>query len=73
MNGRTTNYGNTNTNRSLKRPGSDRTRITPEQRHKLIEMKAYQLAEKRGFQNGDPVTDWLQAERDVDARLGYDA
>jgi hypothetical protein len=71
MNEKTTNYGNTN--RTLKRPGSQRTTVTPEQRHKLIEMRAYQLAEKRGFKNGDPVRDWLQAEKDVDARLGYDA
>jgi len=27
-----------------------------------IAVEAYLLAEKRGFQNGDPVADWLEAE-----------
>lgn len=38
-------------------------------RHELIAQAAYLRAEKRGFQGGDPVEDWLAAEAEVDARL----
>ena len=30
-----------------------------------IAVEAYLLAEKRGFQGGDPMSDWLQAESQV--------
>jgi hypothetical protein len=36
-------------------------------RHERIAAKAYQLAEKRGFQPGGELDDWLQAESEVDA------
>jgi hypothetical protein len=35
----------------------------------MIEQAAYFRAEKRGFQGGDPVTDWLLAESQIDALL----
>ena len=43
--------------------------ITPEQRHQLIAEAAYLRAESRGFDAGDPIDDWLQAEQEIDARL----
>ncbi|MCX7010268.1 MAG: DUF2934 domain-containing protein [Kiritimatiellaeota bacterium] len=39
------------------------------ERAKMIEIAAYVLAEKNGFQ-GDAQKYWLQAEKDVDAKLG---
>ena len=39
----------------------------PEERHHKIETAAYYRAEKRGFSDGDPVKDWLEAEREIDA------
>jgi Protein of unknown function (DUF2934) len=40
-----------------------------EQRHALIAEHAYRRAELRGFQGGDPVADWLESEKEVDALL----
>lgn len=37
----------------------------PKNLHKLIEVEAYYIAEKRGFQGGDPVADWYMAEAKV--------
>ena len=42
---------------------------SPEQRCEMIEQAAYFRAEKRGFQGGDPVADWLLAETQIDALL----
>ena len=38
-----------------------------EARYNRIAEIAYLLAEKRGFENGSAVDDWLEAEREVDA------
>jgi hypothetical protein len=43
--------------------------VSPEQRCRMIEQAAYFRAEKRGFQGGDPVADWLLAEAQVDGLL----
>jgi hypothetical protein len=43
--------------------------VTPEQRQRMIEVSAYYLAEKNGFK-GDGQQYWLQAEREVEAKLG---
>ncbi len=43
--------------------------VTPEQRYQMIAEAAYYLAERRNFQLGDPVQDWLQAEAEIDRRL----
>jgi hypothetical protein len=44
--------------------------ITAEQRRELIAVSAWLRAERRGFgATSDPVQDWLEAEREVDARL----
>jgi DNA anti-recombination protein RmuC len=37
-----------------------------EQRQRMIAEAAYFRAEQRGFQGGDPVDDWLQAEAEID-------
>jgi Protein of unknown function (DUF2934) len=39
---------------------------TSEQRQRLIETAAYYRAQKRGFSDGDPVKDWIEAEREID-------
>jgi hypothetical protein len=44
-------------------------RLSPEERHAMIEMAAYLRAEKRGFVEGDPAEDWTAAEAEVDSRL----
>ena len=44
--------------------------INQEQRRQLIATAAYLRAEKRGFNGGDPVEDWLQAESEIDTMLG---
>jgi DUF2934 family protein len=43
--------------------------MSAEQRHALIAETAYRRAERRGFQGGDPVADWLESEKEVDALL----
>jgi hypothetical protein len=43
--------------------------VSAEQRHAMIAESAYLRAEARGFEGGDPVQDWLDSERDVDALL----
>ena len=39
------------------------------QRLLMIAEAAYFRAERRGFQGGDPVADWLEAEAEINARL----
>ncbi len=39
------------------------------ERVQRIALAAYYRAERRGFQGGDPVADWLEAEAEVDAEL----
>lgn len=41
----------------------------PEQRHFMIAEAAYYRAECRRFQGGDPVSDWLEAEAEIEAML----
>lgn len=43
--------------------------ITPDLRHQMIAEAAYLRAEQRGFSAGDPMDDWLNAEREVDRLL----
>lgn len=42
---------------------------TAEYRRTLIAESAYLRAERRGFQDGDPVADWLESEKEVDLML----
>lgn len=43
--------------------------MNPDERRRMIAEAAWNRAVARGFENGDPVSDWLEAEREVDARL----
>lgn len=43
--------------------------VTPEQRHSMIAEAAYHRAERRGFEPGYELDDWLAAEKEVDALL----
>ena len=45
------------------------TTPTSAERHRMIETAAYYRAQKRGFSGGDPVADWLEAEREIEALL----
>lgn len=38
-------------------------------RDEMIAVAAYYCAERRGFNGGDPVVDWLTAEAEIDAML----
>lgn len=49
------------------RPGGDG--FDPAVRHQMIAESAYLRAEMRGFGDGDPLEDWLAAEREVDSLL----
>ena len=44
-------------------------KVTSGQRQRMIAEAAYFKAERRGFEGGDPVRDWCEAEAEVDARL----
>ena len=46
---------------------------TPEERHRMIAETAYFMAHERGFKGGDPVSDWIDAERLVDRQLRAEA
>ncbi len=43
--------------------------ISAEQRWDMIAEAAYLRANERGFNGGDPLSDWLAAEKRVDANL----
>lgn len=43
--------------------------ISNDQRHAMIAESAYLRAAARGFSGGDPVSDWLESEREVDRLL----
>jgi chromosome segregation ATPase len=45
-------------------------RLGSGERDKMIAEAAYFRAEQRGFNGGDPLADWVQAEAEIDARLG---
>ena len=40
---------------------------TPEERHRMIAEAAYFRALRRTDGDGDPLTDWLEAEREIDS------
>jgi DUF2934 family protein len=44
-------------------------RMDPTALHTLIEKKAYELFEKRGYQHGRHHEDWMEAERIVTSQL----
>jgi hypothetical protein len=45
------------------------TSIDTEHRQRLIAEEAYLIAERRGFQGGNPAEDWARAEKQVNHRL----
>lgn len=45
------------------------SRVTQEERRKMIAEAAYLRAERRGFMGGDPTEDWLSAEAEIDQIL----
>ena len=47
--------------------------VSSEQRRSMIAQFAYLRAERRGFEAGDPLTDWLESEKEVDALLSRSA
>ncbi len=42
---------------------------SPEQRRYYVEVAAYYIAERRGFHGGSELSDWVQAEREIDRLL----
>ncbi|MTW20966.1 DUF2934 domain-containing protein [Allochromatium palmeri] len=44
-------------------------RLTDSQRHAMIAVAAYYLAERRGFAPGQAEADWRLAERTIDAMI----
>lgn len=48
---------------------SSQQETTSRQRRQMIAEAAYFKAERRGFNGGDPVRDWCEAEAEIDARL----
>jgi Protein of unknown function (DUF2934) len=45
------------------------SKVTVEERRKMIAEAAFIRAERRGFVGGDPNDDWLAAEREIDQIL----
>ena len=41
----------------------------PTERDRLVAEAAYYIAERRGFSPGSELSDWLEAEREVDIRI----
>lgn len=48
---------------------SSEHKITSNQRRQMIAEAAYFRAERRGFNGGDTVRDWCEAEAEIDAEL----
>ncbi|MHB8455909.1 MAG: DUF2934 domain-containing protein [Acidiferrobacterales bacterium] len=49
--------------------GKPKQTINADVRRNMIEEAAYLRASERGFSGGDPLNDWLTAEKWIDARL----
>jgi hypothetical protein len=43
--------------------------ISAEERERMIAEAAYFKAESRGFEGGDPIQDWIEAETEINAVL----
>lgn len=54
--------------KSSARPHSEQA-YSPEKRREMIAVGAYYLAERRGFRGGEELSDWLEAEREVEHLL----
>lgn len=58
-----------NSNKNSATPTNGDQRIPQEERQRMIAEAAYFRAMQRGFSGGDPVDDWLVAEREIDRLL----
>ncbi len=47
--------------------------VSAEERHQMIAVAAYYLAERREFRPGYEIDDWLTAQEEVDRRLSNSA
>jgi hypothetical protein len=63
----------TKTTKQRAKPQPETVELSPESRHDMIKAAAYFRAEKRGFQGGDPISDWLLSEQEVDSTLSAGA
>lgn len=43
--------------------------VTPDQRRYYVEVAAYYIAERRGFHGGSQLSDWAQAEQEIEQLL----
>ncbi|MDP1652147.1 MAG: DUF2934 domain-containing protein [Rhodocyclaceae bacterium] len=50
-------------------PASGARAVAAEQRRYYVEVAAYYIAERRGFQGGDVIDDWAAAEAEVERLL----
>lgn len=41
-------------------------------RHEQVRVRAYEIYVQRDGQAGDELSDWLQAEREVESKLGHE-
>ncbi|HTT36734.1 MAG TPA: DUF2934 domain-containing protein [Burkholderiales bacterium] len=51
-------------NRDKDQP-AEQSAFTPEQWQEMVATAAYYRAERRGFERGSPVDDWLEAEAEL--------
>lgn len=49
-----------------------REAVSPMERWKMVAESAYYRAQKRGFIGGNPMDDWMEAEKEIDARYAVD-
>lgn len=54
---------------TAKKSASAAAGLSPEQRRGYIEVAAYYIAERRGFQGGNATDDWAQAEAEIERLL----
>jgi hypothetical protein len=52
-----------------KAAGRSQLTIPTEERQRMIAQAAYYRAERRGFRDGNPEQDWIEAEAEIDAWL----
>lgn len=66
---RKTAKATTKTTRRRAKAQPQAVELSPELRHEMIREAAYFRAEKRGFEGGDPISDWLLSEQEIDSAL----
>lgn len=50
-------------------PARNKQKANGVDRHEMIAMSAYYRSQKRDFNNGDEIQDWLEAEAEVDGLI----